>query len=65
MEMISSRSESIRYKEQEFFTKSPHVSLMSSNNIKIPRPKVDQSKFQIILKELKRIEEREKGTSNE
>ncbi len=34
---------------------------MSSNNIKIPRPKVDQSKFQIILKELRRIEEREKG----
>jgi hypothetical protein len=60
-EMVSSRSESIRYKEGEFFTKSPHVSLMSSNDIRIPRPKVDQSKFQIILKELRRLEEREKS----
>lgn len=31
---------------------------MSSNDIRIPRPKVDQSKFQIILKELKRIDQR-------
>ena len=30
--------------------------MMSSHNIKIPRPKVDQNKFQIILKELKKLD---------
>lgn len=30
--------------------------MMSSHNIKIPRPKVDANKFQIILKELKKLD---------
>ena len=35
--------------------------MMSSHNIKIPRPKVDQNKFQIILKELKKLDHSNNG----
>ena len=55
--MIESRSDSIRYKnKEEFFTKDPRMSMLISSNIRMPRPKVDQNKFQIILKELKKLD---------
>ena len=37
------------------------MSMMSSHNIKIPRPKVDAHKFQIILKELKKLDNSNSG----
>jgi len=39
------------------------MSMMSSHDLKIPRPRVDNNKFQIILKELKKLERGEKDKS--
>jgi len=37
---------------------------MSSSDIKIPRAKLDQNKFQVILKELKRLDKKDNEGSN-
>lgn len=43
-------------KDEQFWSKSPVVSIMSSHDLKVPRANVDANKLKIILKELKRLD---------
>ena len=56
MDSLAASRADAKYKEVDFWSKSPHVSIMSSNDIRMPRASVDPNKLKIILKELKRLE---------
>lgn len=56
--LAQSRSESIRYSKVDPLERQvPNSKLLSSNDISLPRTKLDNDKFQVVLKELRRLEE--------